>query len=625
VPAELANHPRYRVLQLLGAGGMGSVYKAEHRLMERLVALKVINATLINQPGAVERFHREVKAAARLVHSHIVTAYDAEQVGDMHFLVMEFVEGWSLAKVIEKKGRLPVPHACDYIRQAALGLQHAFEQGMVHRDIKPHNLMLTSKGRVKILDFGLARFVSESGKSGGLTSVGAFMGTPDYVAPEQAADAHGADIRADIYSLGCTFYQLLTGEVPFPEGTAIQKMIAHLQQTPTPVSATRHDVPSGLVSIVDRMMAKDASQRFQTPAEVARALAVYAATGATSEKEAVAPAAKAGAAVRPVANAPRAATARPLQTPPLKHEIGPVIDLQTADVEAQVGKHPARASRRKAPSKVGLWTMLLAGAALALVVIGLAGLVLFRAIANRSPALLINSRKAPSMEGVKPLGDDQFQNPQDGYPTGPVPKGDRGFRDGKYFIYMKPNARYYAWNSPAQNLPDVACRVIGRVSGAPSSSWGLLLNNYEQERGIAIMIDGEGKLSAKELEGVRSGSRGGVTIDGYGKTHAGPITPLNVNSGEAFNELFVVARGRVVEIYVNQIAVCDPVVLEQDLTPTVLALGVFAQENEAQAEFERITVWPADGLPTPEPRGGVAKKLSEDSVRPHGNPRKTRS
>ena len=161
VPPELAEHPRYRIVEVLGAGGMGVVYKAEHRLMERPVALKVIDRGLTSKPAVVERFRREVKAAGQLNHPNIVHAYDAEQAGDSHFLVMEFVEGTTLARLVEQQGPLPAAVACDYVRQAALGLQRAWESGMVHRDIKPHNLMLTPQGVVKVLDFGLARLADE--------------------------------------------------------------------------------------------------------------------------------------------------------------------------------------------------------------------------------------------------------------------------------------------------------------------------------------------------------------------------------------------------------------------------------------------------------------------------------
>jgi uncharacterized protein (TIGR03067 family) len=293
-PAALADHTRYRVRELLGVGGMGAVYRAEHLLMARPVALKIINKGLINNAAAVERFRREVQAAARLVHANIVTAYDADQAGEAHFLVMEYVEGQSLARLLAEKGPLPVRQACDYIRQAALGLQHAHEQGMVHRDIKPHNLMLTPDGRVKILDFGLARFARENAPgtaprttapapevpaaatSEPLTELGTVMGTPDYIAPEQAVDAHAADIRADIYSLGCTLYDLMAGHAPFPEGTAIDKVLAHAERQPRPLTELRKDVPPALAHVVERMMAKDPARRYQTPVEVARALVPFA-------------------------------------------------------------------------------------------------------------------------------------------------------------------------------------------------------------------------------------------------------------------------------------------------------------------------------------------------------------
>jgi WD40 repeat protein len=284
IPADLANHPRYRVIRLLGRGGMGAVYLAEHRRMGRLVALKVINPDFLNHAGALSRFQQEVKAAAKLDHPHIVAAFDADQAGKLHFLVMEYVEGQNLADYLVESGPLTVAQACDIIRQSALGLQHAHERGMVHRDIKPHNLMLTPSGQVKVLDFGMARLASESvgatsAEEGAavphLTGAGAVLGTADYIAPEQARDAHVADGRSDVYSLGCTFYHLLAGRPPFPEGSAREKLVLHATDTPLSLYVLRPEVPEGLGRIVAKMMAKLPECRYQTAEDVASALRAF--------------------------------------------------------------------------------------------------------------------------------------------------------------------------------------------------------------------------------------------------------------------------------------------------------------------------------------------------------------
>jgi predicted Ser/Thr protein kinase len=273
LPAALAGHPRYRVLEVLGRGGMGVVYRAVHRLMDRVVALKIIDQRLTDRPAFVERFRREVKAAARLSHPHIVTAYDSDQAADTHFLVMEYVPGTSLDRALKERGPFPVTEACEIIRQAALGLQHAHERGMVHRDIKPANLLLTPDGQVKILDFGLARLAEQDNSATPTLPSATIVGTPDYLAPEQARDPRAADIRADIYSLGSTLYHLLTGQPPFPGGTPLQKLLAHQERLPRPVTESRSDVPRALDAIVQRMLAKEPAQRYAAPAEVARALA----------------------------------------------------------------------------------------------------------------------------------------------------------------------------------------------------------------------------------------------------------------------------------------------------------------------------------------------------------------
>jgi WD40 repeat protein/tRNA A-37 threonylcarbamoyl transferase component Bud32 len=275
---------QYVLLERLGEGGMGQVLKARHQKLDRMAAVKVIRSERLSNPTIVERFQREARAAARLSHPNIVTVYDADEVGGTHFFAMEYVEGTDLAKLVKEKGPLPVAVACDYVRQAALGLQHAHEQGLVHRDIKPANLFLAARaggpppadGVIKILDMGLARLQGRLEESGDatdpLTQEGAVMGTPDYMAPEQATDSHRADIRADLYSLGATLYYLLTGRAPFADGTLANKLLRLQMEEAPPVERLRPDVPPGVAAVVRKLLAKRPEQRCQTPAELARNL-----------------------------------------------------------------------------------------------------------------------------------------------------------------------------------------------------------------------------------------------------------------------------------------------------------------------------------------------------------------
>lgn len=289
VPAELTDHPRYQIVRLLGQGGMGTVWQARHMLMERMVALKVIHPRFTSDPVAIERFRREVKAAALLQHPHVVVSHDAEQAGPTHFLVMEFVEGQDLAAYLDARGQLPIQEACRYAMQAALGLQYAHERGMVHRDIKPQNLMRTVAGEIKILDFGLARMGSTTGANTNLIAMRALsqnavsltpadivMGTLDYLAPEQAMNASSVDIRADIYSLGCSLYQMLAGQVPFPGNDPCAKLAQHNACAPPRLTELRAEIPPALADVVAKMLAKNPAHRQQTPAEVAEALRSFA-------------------------------------------------------------------------------------------------------------------------------------------------------------------------------------------------------------------------------------------------------------------------------------------------------------------------------------------------------------
>jgi serine/threonine-protein kinase len=292
---------QYRLLEQVGAGGMGQVYKAVHIAMDRVVALKVISPYLVRDARVRARFQQEVRTAARLHHPNIVMAHDAAEANGLSFLVMEHVEGTTLSSLVAEQGLPPVPLACEIIRQAALGLQHAHDKGMVHRDIKPGNLMVAAQhtpgsGAVvprpkrgeslpgwpsapltKILDFGVAR-LREFGPDGEpmkmktLTQEGCVVGTPEFMSPEQACDSRTVDIRSDIYSLGCTFYFLLTGRPPFSANTALETMVQHLKRPLPRVDELRPGLAPGLTEIVHKMLAKAADERYQTPAELAEAL-----------------------------------------------------------------------------------------------------------------------------------------------------------------------------------------------------------------------------------------------------------------------------------------------------------------------------------------------------------------
>jgi serine/threonine-protein kinase len=271
----------YVLQERIGEGGMGQVFKAWHRHMDRIVALKIIRKDRLDNPETARRFLREIEVAARLSHPNIVAAYDAGEVGGTRYIALEYVEGTDLAKLVKKSGPLPLDQACDCTRQTALGLQHAFERGLVHRDIKPSNLLLSHAhglqpvgfGTIKILDMGLARLQGNENDAENITQLQATLGTPDFISPEQARDARSADIRADLYSLGCTFYFLLTGKVPFPSAAPMEKLLKHWMEQPTPIEELRPEVSSEVIDIVCKLMAKRPEDRYQAPVELIAALA----------------------------------------------------------------------------------------------------------------------------------------------------------------------------------------------------------------------------------------------------------------------------------------------------------------------------------------------------------------
>ena len=274
---------QYVLLEPIGSGGMGQVYKARHQVMDRIVAVKLIRHERVASPIAMKRFLREIRAVAKLSHPNIVIAHDARDTGHQLLLAMEYCEGATLSALVRHRGALPAAEACEYTRQAALGLQAAHDAGVVHRDVKPDNLLLTGR-TVKLLDLGLALLWSgdDQPSPSSLTSDGMVLGTPDFMAPEQVGDAGKVGPRADLYGLGCTLYFLLSGSVPFPGGSAFDKATRHRNDEPTSLTGMRPAIDPALAALVAKMMRKDPARRIGSAKEAAQALDAFTAPTAAT-------------------------------------------------------------------------------------------------------------------------------------------------------------------------------------------------------------------------------------------------------------------------------------------------------------------------------------------------------
>jgi serine/threonine protein kinase len=286
---------QYKIIDRLGKGRTAGVYKAMHQLGQT-VAIKVLPPSKAANPQVLARFQREIRLALKLKHPNVVRSFQVGQAAGLHYLVMEYLEGETLDTVLQRRRRLPAQEAVRLVYQALQGLQHIHEQGLVHRDLKPANLILvpgyqagepdtTQRATLKILDIGLGRPLVEEGAGTNdsnlhLTGEGVLLGTPDYLAPEQARDPRGIDIRADIYSVGCVLYHCLTGQPPFPDTNVLAQMVRHATETPKPLKELAPDVPDGLQQIVNTMLAKDPAHRYPTPERAAQALQSYQTAGA---------------------------------------------------------------------------------------------------------------------------------------------------------------------------------------------------------------------------------------------------------------------------------------------------------------------------------------------------------
>jgi serine/threonine protein kinase len=259
---------KYKLLGQIGKGGMSSVYLAEHELMKRRVAIKVLPRNRVNDSSYLERFRLEARAVAKLDDPNIVRAYDIDNEGDVHYIVMEYVDGQDLHQRVASQGPMDYDMAADFVAQVANGLQHAHEMGLVHRDIKPANCLVDKHNVVKLLDLGLAKLTEDDQASLTMANEENVLGTADYLAPEQALNSHQADNRSDIYSLGCTLYFLLTGSPPFPEGSISERLLKHQTARPESIFKARPDAPPSLVEICETMMAKKPDERFQSAGEV---------------------------------------------------------------------------------------------------------------------------------------------------------------------------------------------------------------------------------------------------------------------------------------------------------------------------------------------------------------------
>ncbi len=366
----------YLILEKLGAGGMGVVFKARHRKLGRVVAVKILPPSFARDKTTVLRFQREVEAAGRLKHPNIVAALDANEDRGVHFLVMEYVEGRDLDGVIRRSGPLSVAQAIDYLAHAARGLEAAHAEGIVHRDIKPSNLMVDAQGAVRVLDLGLARLVDASnpfGQAAGgrLTESGMYMGTVDYMAPEQADDSRSADHRADIYGLGCTLFYLLMGREPFTGETVLKRLMAH-QERPAPLlRAARPDVPEALEDAFQKMMAKRPADR---PPSMTAVIALLEGC-----RSAAAEAPRSAQRLMVFDNAATWPT-KPARSAPETLQVGPELNLEDLEmhVRTDAPAPPRSATSRRSQPRVSkptrrssIWTPVVAIAAV--LTIGLVG------------------------------------------------------------------------------------------------------------------------------------------------------------------------------------------------------------------------------------------------------------
>ena len=588
---------KYQLLEKIGQGGMGVVYKAMHTVLKKIVAVKILPPERLKDEHAVSRFRREIEAAGRLDHPHIVRTFDAEADDGRHFLVMEWLQGEDLTKLVRRRGPLPVVEACDYIRQAALGLEYAHQHQLVHRDVKPSNLILAD-GSVKVLDLGLALLHDAAPDAGELTSTGQVMGTYDFIAPEQAMASRSVDARADIYGLGCTFYYLLTGSPPFPGKVEVKKLLAHQLEEPTPMVHYRSDVPEKVTAVVAKMMAKKPAHRIGSMRELVDILSYTQSKEIAGSKISLTSQSGRGAGGGVAQRRRRIAI---FAVVGLMLLIGcgltiPQIIIRLTDDKGKVREIPVKPGEKieivqkqeekkpdlpKKPDPAFAWP---------------------------AAALREGRISAPDLSKVKPRFHDEFADPTSGWIRGilpPQPSGwtlEYGFDKGKYYLLHPTTAGGGGVRAPWGKHSNFAVQVTGRLASPSAHAWGFSILHESDKRDLHVSFGADGKISAE--------------FRGEGWSNSSPFQPFrpqNIKKADEFNTVLFVVRERFVEIYVNSVAICDPLVPEQGLTPSFFNLNGGGDKG-ARIEFSRFTVWSAEGIPTPQERlakGEVPVKASK--------------
>jgi serine/threonine protein kinase len=333
---------RYVIMDRLGSGAMGRVYKAHHQLMDRVVALKIIAPEIVSNSRVVARFQREMKMVGRLDHPNVVRAFDADQIGQTLYIVMEYVPGRSLSQKFKSEGVLPAQDVVNYAAQAALGLAHAHAQGIVHRDVKPSNLLLSDTGQIKVLDLGLGVLMEADEASSFATADGIAVGTIDYMSPEQACGKE-VDGRSDIYSLGCAMYHLITGRMPFPGESPVERLGKRISGRPVPIQEVRPDLPAAFIQVLDRMMAARPQDRYQTGTEAAEALQALVRPKGAPRKSAIASRPASSPAMKTPVDGNHAAVVAAAPPPPQVVEVRPAFPKWFAPLASLAENAPAGA------------------------------------------------------------------------------------------------------------------------------------------------------------------------------------------------------------------------------------------------------------------------------------------